>query len=115
MTDPIQLLIDADAIPSSPFGAESRYNGVSLAVYERRTGEPGVVYVRRRFIPPPGRVTVAAVHVVKALDRPDTLAAAYLGDPRLYWRIADANLVVDPHELTDTLGARVVVPRPPGM
>jgi hypothetical protein len=33
----------------------------------------------------------------------------------LYWRIADANAVVDPNELTDTLGRRVDIPLPPGM
>ena len=50
-----------------------------------------------------------------AQDRPDLLGAKYLGDPLLYWRIADANAVVDPNELTDTLGRRVDIPLPPGM
>lgn len=115
MTDPVQLLIDAGAIPSTPFGAQSRYSGVPLAVYERRPGDAGQVYVRRRFIPAPSTLTIAVRHVVAALERPDTLAAKHLGDPLLYWRIADANAVVDPNELTDTLGRRVAVPLPPGM
>jgi hypothetical protein len=115
MTDPVQLLIDAGAIPSSPFVPQSRYSGVPLALLQRRPDEPGTVYVRRRFIPAPGSLTISARHVATALDRPDLLGAKYLGDALLYWRIADANAVVDPNELTDTLGRRVDIPLPPGM
>ena len=113
-TDPIQLLIDAGAIPSSPFGASSRYSGVKLAVYQRRPEDPPVPYVGRRFIPPRGSLAIAAQPRVASGERPDSLAARYLGDPLLYWRIADANAVVDPNELTDTLGRRVDIPLPPG-
>ena len=115
MTDPVQLLIDAGAIPSTPFVPQSRYYGVALTVLQRRPDEPGVVYVRRRFIPAPESQRVAGAHVVKSGDRPDLLAALYFGDSLLYWRIADANAVVDPLELTDTLGRRVVIPQPPGV
>lgn len=114
MTDPIQLLIDAGAIPSSPFVPQSRYNGVPLAVLQHSADTPKV-YVRRRFIPAPGTLTIVARHVIAALERPDLLGAKHLGDPLLYWRIADANAVVDPNELTDTLGRRVVIALPPGM
>ena len=115
MTDPVQLLIDAGAIPSTPFVAQSRYNGVQLSILQRRPDEPGVVYVKRRFIPAPSTLIVSARHVVSGLDRPDSLGAMHLGDPLLYWRIADANAVVDPNELTDTLGRRVDIPLPAGM
>ena len=115
MTDPVQLLIDAGAIPSTPFVPQSRYSGVPLALLQRRPDDPGTVYVRRRFIPVAGSLTIVARHVAAALDRPDLLGAKYLGDALLYWRIADANAVVDPNELTDTLGRRVDIPLPPGM
>jgi len=115
MTDPVQLLIDAGAIPSTPFVPQSRYNGVSLAVLQRRPDEPRLVYVRRRFIPAPSTVTIAMRHVVSAQDRPDLLGAKYLGDALLYWQIADANAVVDPNELTDTLGRRVEIPLSSGL
>jgi hypothetical protein len=115
VNDPVQLLIDAGAIPSAPFGPQSRYNGVPLAVLQRRPGEPALVYVRRRFIPAQSRTTVVAQHVVSASDRPDLLGAKYLGDALLYWRIADANAVVDPNELTEFLGRRVDIALPPGM
>ena len=115
MIDPVQRLIDAGAIPSTPFGEQSRYRGVALAVLLRQPGEPGVVYVRRRFIPPPSSIPTAGRHPVTGLDRPDLLGATYFGDALLYWRIADANAVVDPHELTDTPGRRIVIPQPPGL
>lgn len=110
MNDPIQMLIDAGAIPSSPFDDSSRYSGVPLAVYQARPGDPQRVYVRRRFIADPSRVAVAARHVVAGMERPDLLGAKYLGDALLYWRIADANAVLDPHELTDTPGRRLRIP-----
>lgn len=115
MTDPVQFLIDAGAIPGTPFVPQSRYNGVALALLLRRPNEPGTVYVRRRFIPAPASFTIVAHHVASALDRPDLLGAKYLGDPLLYWRIADANAVTDPNELTDVPGQRIDIPLPPGM
>ena len=114
MTDPVQLLIEAGAIPSTPFVPQSRYSGVPLALLRLRPGEPGVVYVLRRFIPAPDTLTIAGRHVVVSLDRPDLLAAKYFGDPLLYWRIADANAVIDPNELTDTPGRRLDIPLAPG-
>jgi hypothetical protein len=115
MNDPVQMLIDAGAIPSTPFAPPSRYSGVALAVLQRRPDEPEVVYVRRRFIPEPSALTVAVRHMVSSGDRPDLLGAKYLRDPLLYWRIADANAVVDPNELTDTVGRRIVIALPAGM
>lgn len=115
MTDPVQLLIDAGAIPNTPFAPQSRYSGVPLALLQRRSGEPGVPFVRRRVMPAPSTLSLAAQHAVVAGDRPDLLGAKYLGDPLLYWRIADANAVIDPNELTDTPGRRVDVALPAGM
>ena len=115
MTDPVQLLIDAGAIPNTPFVPQSRYTGLPLGLLQRRPDDSGVPYVRRRFIPAPGALTIAARHVVCAGDRPDLLGAKYLGDPLLYWRIADANAVIDPNELTDAPGRRVDIALPPGM
>jgi len=115
MNDPVQMLIDAGAIPSTPFDAQSRYRGVPLAVWQPRADDPPRAYVRRRFVPAPSRIAVAARHVVAGQDRPDLLAATHLGDPLLYWRLADANAVIDPHELTDTLGRLVAIPLPEGM
>ena len=113
-TDPVQALIDAGAIPSSPFPPNSRYAGVPVARYRRDPADPGAPYLLRRFPPRQDETATAFVHIVQAGERPDGLAAAVFGDPELYWQIADANAVTDPFELTDTLGRRVRIPPPRG-
>ncbi len=47
------------------------------------------------------RPTPVRQHQAARTDRPDLLAAAYLGDPHLYWRIADANPTVPVDELCE--------------
>lgn len=113
-TDPVQLLIEAGAIPSSPFAPTSRYANVAVARWQRDAADPGVPYLRRRFVPKRSEIAVAARHIVHDGERPDTIAALALGDAELTWRIADANAVVDPFELTDTTGRRIAIPLPPG-
>jgi selenophosphate synthase len=66
--------------------------------------------VRRRFIPQQHAIASAVDAMVDAVDRPDLLAARTLGSPLSYWRIADANAVTDPFELSDVPGARVAIP-----
>ena len=114
-TDPVQLLIDAGAIPSNPFGPNSRYLGVPMGRYVRGPGDPGTAYVLRRFIPQRRDIAIAAEHIVRSGERPELLAAASLGDAELYWRVADVNAVIDPFELTDETGQRVAVPLPTGL
>jgi len=110
MSDPIQMLIDAGAIPSEPFDSMSRYREVALALHEPGAGAPPIPYVGRRFIAPSRDLPAAAEALVAAFDRPDLIAARTLGDPLLYWRLADINAVADPFELTDQPGARIAVP-----
>lgn len=114
-TDPVQLLIEAGAIPASPFGALSRYHGVALARYQRGPNDPGVRYLLRRFIPPRGELVAVTEHIVESGERPELLAARTLGDAELYFQIADANAVTDPFELTDTVGQRVLIPGRTGL
>lgn len=110
MTDPVQLLIDAGAIPQQPFDEASRYRGVGIALLPQPGNAPPLPYVKRRFIPARRSIAIAAEVTVHAGDRPDLIAARTLGDPLLYWRIADANVVAEAGELTATLGARVQIP-----
>jgi hypothetical protein len=104
--DPVQQLIDAGAIPSTPFASNSRYHGVPIALHA------DTPYVLRRFIPQRRDIQTVAEYVVRALERPDSLAAQLLGDPELYWLIADANVVTDPFELTRQPGERIAIPQP---
>jgi hypothetical protein len=112
MTDPVQLLIDAGAIPAEPFDENSRYRRSAIALLPRPGGEAPLAYVRRRFIAQRRDIAIAAEVTIHAGDRPDKLAARTLGEPLLYWRVADANAVAQAADLTATPGARVLVPQP---
>jgi hypothetical protein len=114
-TDPVQLLIEAGAIPSNAFAANSRYHNVTLGRYQRDAIDAGIPYVLRRFIPQQRDIAVALEHIVQSGERPDLLAAQAFADAEFYWRIADANGVTDPFELTDTPELRVIIPTPPGI
>ena len=114
MTDPVQMLIAAGAIPTSPFGPSSRYGNVAIGRYQISASDPAVAYVLRRVVPRRRDIPVSTLHIVRAGDRIDSLAAHYLGDAELHWRIADANVVADMLQLTATPGLRIVIPPPPG-
>jgi len=96
------------------FTITSRYFGLETA--ETRTAEgTNVRYVRRRFILPPEQFALLHEHSVAGGDRLDNITARYLGDPEQFWRICDANNVLDPHELTDVVGARIRITLPAGV
>ncbi len=92
------------------FDSESRYHELEDRRYRGPDGRQ-VVYVSRRFLPPldaEGDVTLTEVEVAPT-DRPDLVAARALGDPELFWRLADSNDVMDPFELTAASGRRLRV------
>jgi hypothetical protein len=101
--------------PADPpaFPATSRYSGLPLAVTELDGRQ--VRYVTRRFVPQPERFALLREHLVAAGERPDTLAAAELGDPERYWLLCDANGVLDPAELVATVGRRLRITLPEGV
>jgi len=114
MNDPLQELLNAGAIETSPFPPNSRYRGVEIARLET-PGQDPVPYLRRRFIPPPERFAEVQQHTVVEGDRIDNLAAQYLGDPELYWQVADANGAMDPAQLTEQPGRRLRITLPAGI
>jgi len=114
MGDPLKDMIDAGAIPSSAFAPNSRYHGLLTATYRPPGSDEAVVYVTRRFLPNPATLTPIGAHVVAQGDRLDLIAAQRLGDPLLFWRVADANGAVAPEELTDEVGRRLVLALPEG-
>ena len=95
------------------FDATSRYAKLPLLTWYSLDGTPRV-YVSRRFLPPPEALPLLGETAARSDDRPDLIAARTLGDPTAFWRVADANLVMDPGELTDVAGRvlRVPVPQP---
>ena len=90
MNEDIMNSMLAAAGQDSPFAPGSRYHGLPVKEHTLPDGRI-VPYVARRFIPPPERFALLALHTVMEGDRIDNLAAQYLGDATQYWRIADAN------------------------
>jgi hypothetical protein len=95
------------------FPRNSRYAGTELAELVQPDGAR-VAYLRRRLVPDPARYATVLEHRVLEGERLDQLAAAYLGDPELFWRMADANGALHPAELEEA-GRRVRLTLPDGM
>jgi hypothetical protein len=106
MADPLKALLDAGVIKSSPFPPNSRYASVAIAKVQAPDGTVRV-HLRRRFVPAPERFATLREHVVVHGERLDQIAARDLGDPELWWRLADANGAVRPDELVREAGARL--------
>jgi hypothetical protein len=107
-TDPIQALLGAGVVPSVAFPPTSRYAGVGIATYARAAA-PGqepvpIAFLRRRLVPPPEHFTQLYEYSCVERDRRDLVAAAQLSDSDLWWRLADANGVIDPATMTVPVG-----------
>lgn len=96
------------------FPPNSRYHGSPTKTLTQPGGKT-VVYLGRRFVPPPERFSALREHVVAEGDRLDNLAAQYLGDPELSWRLADANNAMRPDALTEEVGRRLRITLPEGI
>lgn len=96
------------------FPPNSRYHGTQTKTHTASDGR-AVAYLARRFVPSPDRLSLLQEHVVAEDDRLDLIAASTLGDPLLYWRIADANNAMRPAALTETLGRRLRITLPEGI
>jgi len=112
--DPVQAFLHANALQTPTFPPTSRYHGLRTATLTLPDGTM-IAYVRRRFVPPPERLSLLVEHRVAAGDRLDNLAARYLGDPQQYWRICDANRATRPDELIETLGRALRITLPEGV
>lgn len=96
---------------------DSRYVGATIVVEEhdvtavvngvetkvRRT----TTHTRRNF---PNPIQAHDLYTWKETDRLDNVAAALLGDARLWWRILDINPIIqDPHDIRP--GEQIRIPR----
>ncbi len=114
MSDPLKALLDAGVLDTSKFPENSRYHSTGTATLEQVNKAP-IAYLKRRFIAPPERFAVIQEHTVVEGDRVDNLAAQYLGDPELYWRLCDANGVMRPDALTENAGDKIAITLPEGV
>ncbi len=96
------------------FPPTSRYYGLETVTLQTAEGRT-IVYLRRRFVPPPERFAFVQEHVVSAGERLDLITAKYLGDPEAFWRIADANAAMRPEALSETPGRRLRITLPEGI
>ena len=116
MTDALktlEALLAGSAAGTPAFPPNSRYHGIGTAVHVRPGGET-VAYLQRRLVPPPERFAEVGAHVVVQGERLDHLAARYLGDPELFWRLADANGALRPGDLEEP-GTRLRITLPEGI
>ena len=92
------------------FSHRSRYYGLADKVF---VGEDGreYVYKARRFPPLQSDEIIASFVRPKPNERLDQVAVQTLGDPTLFWRLADANDALDPSTLTDSSDP-IAVPAP---
>lgn len=97
------------------FDAASRYAKLTIKTLPATEpdGQPrDISYVERRFLPPTGMGTTVVEHTVTQGDRLDNISAKYLGDPTQFWRVCDANEILDPNELTDDAGGQIRISLP---
>lgn len=96
------------------FPPTSRYYGLETVKLVTDDGR-SIIYLRRRFVPPPERFSLLSEHVVTEGERLDLITANYLDDPTAFWRVADANRAMRPEELTETPGRRLRITLPEGI
>jgi hypothetical protein len=113
MSDPLQALLQGPAKPTL-FPPNSRYAGIDTGTLTTVAGNT-IVYVRRRFVPPPERFALLQEYTVVEGDRLDNLAAKFVGDPEQFWQICDANAAMRPEELTEIVGRILRITLPEGI
>jgi len=113
MSDPMQAIFQ-NVIKTSPFAPTSRYFQIQIAKMENVEGKT-IAYIRRRFVPLADRFHLLLEHSVVQGDRIDNVTAKYLGDPEQFWRVCDANNVMQASELTETVGSTIRITLPEGI
>jgi hypothetical protein len=88
------------------FSDDSRYT--ELVDRQITQGGRTVAYKGIRRIAPADPLTT---HEIVAGERYDLVADEELGHAELFWRLADANYVRNPNELTRSPGTRIVIPQ----
>lgn len=114
MNDPLQALIEASASNSRYFPATSRYHVLATKVLRKADGTT-VIYLERRFVPPPENFELLQEHTVTEGERLDNITAHYFSDPELFWKLCDGNRAMQPDELTRRIGRRLRITLPEGV
>jgi len=113
-TDPVQALLAQTSLQRNLFIATSRYYGIDTETLTTADGKT-IIYLKRRFVPSPAQFQLLQNHTVTQGERLDNIAAKFLGDPELFWRIADANAAMRPEDLVQTVGTQLKITLPQGI
>jgi hypothetical protein len=113
-TNPLQALLAQTSLERNLFTSTSRYYGMSTDTLTTADGTT-IVYIKRRFLPPVDNFQLLQLHTVMQGERLDNIAAKFLGDPELFWRIADANGAMRPQDLLNTVGRQLKITLPQGI
>jgi hypothetical protein len=109
MDNALAALVQSAVGTGAPTNPNSRYYGNGTEQYTMPTGTI-VAYLSRRIIPKSAVYTQTQSYSVVIGDRLDNLAARFLGDPLLYWMIADANGAQNADDLTAEPGLVIQIP-----
>lgn len=88
----------------------SRYEKVETSEWTDASGQPRRFKQTRYIVEP----VSSELHTITQGERVDQIAHRYLQDPERFWRIADANLVVEPESLTERPGQTIRIPTAEG-
>ncbi|RXH56521.1 LysM domain-containing protein [Granulicella sibirica] len=113
-TDPVQALLAQTSLERNLFTPTSRYYGLPTTSMTAANGRT-IIYLTRRFVPPADSFQLLQTATVTQGQRLDNIAAQYLGDPELFWQIADANSAMRPEDLLTTLGSKLRITLPQGI
>lgn len=95
------------------FEKNSRYHRLPELAWRAPDGRD-VVYVGRRMVPrrggPDPVPATDRLAVIGPGERLDNLSARTLARPGLYWKLCDANGVIDPFSLSGASGVAIDVP-----
>jgi nucleoid-associated protein YgaU len=113
-TDPVQAMLAQASLQKNLFTSTSRYYGMNTETLTTADGTT-IIYLTRRFLPSPDSFQLLQEHIVTQGERLDNIAAKFLGDPELFWRIADANGAIRPEDLVQTVGTVLKITLPQGI
>lgn len=113
-TDPVQAMLAQVSLQRNLFTSTSRYYGMETETLTTADGTT-IIYLKRRFLPSPDGFQLLQLHTVMQGERLDNIAAKFLGDPELFWHIADANGAMRPEDLVQTVGRKLRITLPQGI
>jgi len=113
-TDPVQAMLAQASLQKNLFTSTSRYYGMNTETLTTADGTT-IIYLTRRFLPSPDSFQLLQEHIVTQGERLDNIAAKFLGDPELFWRIADANGAMRPEDLVQIVGTVLKITLPQGI